>query len=336
MAVARLSGDCHALQRDIFRKLGNHAHTGTVIDLHIAERNIFAGRHIGGRITSRMMAKDDDMTRRIALKTLQVAGSLQRHLHQAFLQLFPDSVVGIRPDIKARLVRSLGGLAFFRVHFHPERNLLAEIFPCEKDPLMGYIIRKALFVDPKLHGGAVHGNNRSLGVSRTLVVDGKALQRNVLAVLEIEGQKLRMENEIAVFSANSKVRAVREVESDPFDRVLVVVGDAQSPLKGEIRVKMIGSLLKKDLHRFLVFAALLQNAPKAQHVHTVFLSGKNSIVSYMKCFHRRFPFFFQCSQIPRCRQRGIFILFILLRNLPAHLLRNISEGKDIPEGSARW
>ena len=73
---------------------------------------------------------------------------------------------------------------------------------------MGYIIRKALFVDPKLHGGAVHGNNRSLGVSRTLVVDGKALQRNVLAVLEIEGQKLRMENEIAVFSANSKVRAV--------------------------------------------------------------------------------------------------------------------------------
>ena len=113
VAVARLSGDCHALQRDIFRKLGNHAHTDTVIDLHIAERNIFAGRHIGGRITSRMMAKDDDMTRRIALKTLQVAGSLQRHLHQAFLQLFPDSVVGIRPDIKSRLVRSLGGLAFF-------------------------------------------------------------------------------------------------------------------------------------------------------------------------------------------------------------------------------
>ena len=36
VAVARLSGDCHALQRDIFRKLGNHAHTGTVIDLHIA------------------------------------------------------------------------------------------------------------------------------------------------------------------------------------------------------------------------------------------------------------------------------------------------------------
>ena len=123
-------------------------------------------------------------------------------------------------------IRSFRWLALFRIHFHPEGNLLTEIFPGEKNPLMSYIIRKALFINAKLHGRAIDGDNASLGVSRALVIDGKALQDNILAVLEVKSQKLRMKNEVTVFSSYCQMSTVRKIEGDPLDGILIMVGNA--------------------------------------------------------------------------------------------------------------
>ena len=162
---------------------------------------------------------------------------------------------------------------------------MAEIFSGEKDPLMGYIIRKPSFIDSKLHGRAIDRDNGSLGISRTLIIDGKSLQSHILTVMKIESQKLCMENKSAVLSPNGQMAAVRQVKGNPFDGVFVMVGNAKRPLKGIIRIKMIGSLFENKFRCFLCIPAFLQNFPEVQHVHPVFFSWVNSIIFYNYCSH---------------------------------------------------
>ena len=106
VSASRFSGDCHPIQQNVFRKLGSDSHSGAMIDGHIPEGNVFAVRHIGGRIVSRMVAKDDHMARRIPIKGFHTTGALQGNLHQSFLQFLPDPIVGMGLCSKAHLIRA--------------------------------------------------------------------------------------------------------------------------------------------------------------------------------------------------------------------------------------
>ena len=154
---------------------------------------------------------------------------------------------------------------------------------------------------------------RSLGVSRTLVIDGKALQSNILAVLEIESQKLRMENESRCFF----LVMVRWRQSVRSKAIRLMVSSSwlemhKRPLKGIIRIKMIGSLFENRISAgSSVFPALLQNSPAGAACSSgLFLRKEfHSLLHEMFSYVVFLSLFAIVVKYPAAWQRGILISF---------------------------